>query len=111
MDAKKTESSSTNVDDLVKAVLVAYAQLEDKTLNKLFLSLQNVMTSIMIARGHNNFVLGHLGKDRLEREGKLRRNLKVDLQLVRDCIEYLQQIGEDHGFEGIMTELEEQLLI
>lgn len=66
-----------NIDDLIRAVEQAFGATTRRTLNNVFLSLQNVMDEIIANNGGNNFQLRHMSKERLEREGRLPVSIAV----------------------------------
>lgn len=83
------DTTSYNVDDLVKNMILSFENPTHTTLNNVFLSLLACMIEIMKAKGHNNYKLPHMSKSTLIREGRLPLTLEVDGALVRECIEYL----------------------
>ncbi|XP_074270737.1 uncharacterized protein LOC141594630 [Silene latifolia] len=97
--------NSKTMDDLVNEVMQAFVDYSPSQLNNIFLSLQAVMVEIMKCKGHNNFSLPHMGNGHLAAIGMLPRNLEVNVELVRECIEYLQGIGKTEGLEYLMNEL------
>ncbi|XP_074313741.1 uncharacterized protein LOC141648934 [Silene latifolia] len=97
--------NSKTVDDLVNEVMQAFVDYSPSKLNNIFLSLQAVMVEIMKCKGHNNFSLPHLEKGHLTAIGMLPRNLEVNVELVRECIDYLKGIGKIQGLEYLMNEL------
>ncbi|KAK9724052.1 hypothetical protein RND81_05G044600 [Saponaria officinalis] len=80
-------------------------ELSPTKLNYIFLTLQSVMVEVMKAKGHNNFSIPHMGKGHLEVIGMLPRNLMVNGDLVRECIEYLMEIRQTQGLEQLITQL------
>ena len=61
-----------NIDELVTQVRTAWAAYDPHTLNKIFLSFQMVMNVLLEdGDGNNNYLLPHVGKDRLSRESEL----------------------------------------
>ncbi|XP_074265121.1 uncharacterized protein LOC141587546 [Silene latifolia] len=94
-----------SVDELVNSVMQAFVDYDAYKLNKVFLTLQCVMIEIMKATAHNDFAIPHMSKDHLATLGLLPRNLEVNEDLVRECIGYLQGIGQTKGLEYLMGEL------
>ncbi|ETM03204.1 hypothetical protein L917_00556 [Phytophthora nicotianae] len=58
------------VDALI-AVMSAFDVLTHTTLNDVFLTLQSVMLCILQTKGGNEYILPHIGKQKLQREAKL----------------------------------------
>lgn len=71
------------IDELVTVVQDAYEKEDRFTLDNVFLSLHLAMERIMECGGGNNYKLGHIGKEKLRREGKL----PVDLMCKQECYE------------------------
>ncbi|XP_074303211.1 uncharacterized protein LOC141637637 [Silene latifolia] len=101
----KSQQAAKSVDELVNSVMQAYVDYDHTKLNKVFLTLQAVMVEIMKTKGHNDFAIPHTGKDHLTALGILPRNLEVNEELVRECIGYLEGIGQTEGLEYLMGKL------
>lgn len=99
------QRSCKTVDDLVKAVKDAFHELPPMTLNKVFLTLQGCLVEIMKVKGHNNYKIPHMGKDRLIREGTLPVNLEVSIELARESIQFLVENGQIRGIEQLVYRL------
>ncbi|VFQ62496.1 unnamed protein product [Cuscuta campestris] len=91
------QTSTRNVDELVQHVAQAYANLEAKKLNYVWISYQLAMTEIMKVQGGNNYKLAHIGKARLEREGALPNQLQVSTKLYQASVCALQGVPATHG--------------
>lgn len=89
----QTETSCKTVEELVNAVKNSFERLSPTTLNNVFLSLQSCMVEILKVRGQNSYKVPHMKKGTLIREGRLPVNLEVSMDLVKECIEYLQMSG------------------
>ncbi|XP_042032594.1 uncharacterized protein LOC121779336 [Salvia splendens] len=85
----KDKKACSNVDELLQNVSMAYEELTPQTLNKVFLTLQSVLSEILEVQGGNNYKIPHMNKDRLERIGALPNVLEVEERVVRDVLEYL----------------------
>ena len=59
---------------------------------RVFLSLQQAMISVLECKGNNNYKLKHMGKDKLEKAGKLPVALKVDQELINIANEMVGNI-------------------
>ncbi|KAK9750176.1 hypothetical protein RND81_02G178500 [Saponaria officinalis] len=97
------ENPAKNVDELVKNVQDAYERETAECLDNVWLSLQACMMEIMKVKGHNNYKLPHLGKAAQRRQRTLPRDLVVDEELVKECIQFLITCG-------LITELEQLML-
>lgn len=84
------EKAPKTVCQLVDAVVRAYEEVNDKTLNYVWLSLMTCMNEILKAKGNNNYQLPHIGKKRLERLGILPTYINAPLELVQDALQGLQ---------------------
>jgi hypothetical protein len=75
---------------LIKAVKNAFNKMTPKTLNAVFLTLQNVMLCALNADGGNDFKLPHMKKGKLERQKKLPHVLSCQESLYRKARSLLQ---------------------
>ncbi|XP_074318816.1 uncharacterized protein LOC141655644 [Silene latifolia] len=105
LQSLKSSSAYKTVDELVNEVMQAFVDYSPTKLNNIFLSLQAVMIEIMMRKGHNNFSLPHMGKGHLAAIDMLPRNLVVNEELVRECIEYMQGLRKTEGLENLMEAL------
>ncbi|XP_042028358.1 uncharacterized protein LOC121775342 [Salvia splendens] len=78
----KDKKACNNVDELLQNVSMAYEELTPQTLNKVFLTLQSVLSEILEVQGGNNYKIPHMTKDRLERIGALPNVLEVEERCV-----------------------------
>ncbi len=63
--------------ELIRAVEQAYKDYDAKMINRVFLTLQSCMNQIIETNGSNRYKIPHMGKEKLEREGKLPLVLNV----------------------------------
>ncbi|KAK9740914.1 hypothetical protein RND81_03G070500 [Saponaria officinalis] len=105
LQSLQSKKAAKTVDELVNEVMQAFTDYSPSKLNNIFLSLQAVMVEIMKCKGHNNFSLPHMGKGHLATIGMLPRNLMVNEDLVRECVDYMQGKGKTEGLEYLMNEL------
>ncbi|KAK9675478.1 hypothetical protein RND81_11G009600 [Saponaria officinalis] len=105
LQSLQSKKAAKTVDELVNEVMQAFLDYSPNKLNNIFLSLQAVMVEIMKCKGHNNFSLPHMGKGHLATIGMLPRNLMVNEDLVRECVEYMQGKGKTQGLQYLMNEL------
>ena len=83
------QKAPKNVRELIKAVEDAFIEMESAKLNKNFLSLQQVCNEVFKVKGCNKYKLPHMGKDKLQREGRLPMRLEVDFTLVNKAMKLL----------------------
>ena len=85
-----------SVDELIEVVKAAFHEdANKKNLNKVFLSLQQAMLSVLECRGNNNCRHKHMGKDKLMQKGALPVSLKVPQELI-DVANELIAAPDDH---------------
>ncbi|KAK9672628.1 hypothetical protein RND81_12G113300 [Saponaria officinalis] len=94
LQSLQSKKAAKTVDELVNEVMQAFTDYSPSKLNNVFLSLQAVMVEIMKCKGHNNFSLPHMGKGHL-----------ATIDLVRECVDYMQGKGKTEGLEILMNEL------
>ncbi|KAG3195009.1 hypothetical protein PC128_g8828 [Phytophthora cactorum] len=71
IQARQQEKTARNIDELIAATTEASWELPPRVLNAAFLSLHSCMDLFIQANGDNNFKPPHMGKLKLEREGRL----------------------------------------
>lgn len=69
------------IEKLVQSVMQAYREIDEDTLEDVFLSLQAAMISTLQCNGGNDYKLAHLSKDKLRRQGKYPQALSVGKDL------------------------------
>lgn len=84
IQALQHQNAPKNIDELIHAVNNAFAELDLKRLNYVFLTLQQCMVMTMKENGGINYKLPHMGKEKLERAGELPLVIDVDNQLVEN---------------------------
>ncbi|XP_074315845.1 uncharacterized protein LOC141652100 [Silene latifolia] len=99
------EHLARSVEELVKSVQDAFEDETVEILDNVWLSLQACMIDIMKLKGHNNYPLPHLAKATQRRAGTLLRNLEVDEELVKECIQFLITCGLIKDLEQLMLDL------
>ncbi|OMO83319.1 hypothetical protein COLO4_22596 [Corchorus olitorius] len=77
------------VDELVSAVMKAFEEFSSFESNKIFLTLQTVMEKIIERKGCNVYDVPHIGKEKLDREGRLPKVWKCDRTIVQEARELL----------------------
>ncbi|KAG3057443.1 hypothetical protein PC121_g14819 [Phytophthora cactorum] len=71
IQARQRLWTQRSIEELVEAVKAAYWELPPSTINAAFLSLQGSMNLCILDRGGNAFKPPHIGKAKLQREGRL----------------------------------------
>ena len=71
------------IDELVTTVEDTFENMDHQTLNKVWLTLQTVMGSIMEAKGSNKYRIYHMNKDKLIREGTLPTSIECKQELLK----------------------------
>ena len=64
-------------EEIVEYVLKAHELYPKERINHIWLSLMTVMNEIIDSNGDNDYKIPHIGKERLEREGRLPVTLAV----------------------------------
>ncbi|XP_057532677.1 uncharacterized protein LOC130810579 [Amaranthus tricolor] len=86
-----------NMNELIKAVEDAFEELHPKTLTNVWISLQHHLNEILKVKGSNDYVQPHLGKKVQEDNGRLRIQVRVPSQLVRECVRFLNPSTNQQG--------------
>lgn len=82
---------AASLEDLLRSVSFAFESLSFETLDNTFLTLQQVMGSILRVGGGNNYKLPRMGKDRMRRVGVLPTVIDVDIDLYDALTSQCQQ--------------------
>ena len=77
--------------DLISAVEDAYAALHPKTLTNVWISLQHHLNEILKVKGCNDYVQPHFGKKVEEDNRKLRIQVRILTQLLREAVAFVNQ--------------------
>jgi hypothetical protein len=65
------DSCPSNAVELIAGVRKAYNDYDYRKINRVFLTLQTILNEIIECNGDNTYKIPHMGKERLEREGRL----------------------------------------
>ncbi|XP_057526564.1 uncharacterized protein LOC130805796 [Amaranthus tricolor] len=90
-----------NMNELIKAVEDAFEELHPKTLTNVWISLQHNLNEILKVKGSNDYVQPHLGKKVQEDNGRLRIQVRVPSQLVRECVRFLNPSTNQQGTQTV----------
>ena len=90
LQAQYEKSCPRNALELIEQVLRAHAEYPAKKINHLFLTLQACMNEIIVSQGNNDYVIPHLSKAKLEREGRL----PVVLPAMDAVVELMREMEE-----------------
>ena len=86
----QNKKKTKNIEQLITVVKEAfYREQSRKNLNKVFLSLQQAMTSVLECKGDNNYRLKHMSKDKLINNNTLPISLHCDQELINIANEIL----------------------
>ncbi|XP_076903051.1 uncharacterized protein LOC143558005 [Bidens hawaiensis] len=78
-----------SIDELVHAVQTSFDKMSSHELNNVFLTLQTCMKEIMKVHGINNYQTPHIGKGKLERQGRLPLQIECDGDLINEVVSSL----------------------
>ncbi|XP_074302848.1 uncharacterized protein LOC141636453 [Silene latifolia] len=106
----KTLSNSYKLDELVGAVTTTFNNLEVIKLNYVFITMQGCMLEVLQLRGYNKYKIPHMHKSKLAKEGRLPQYLQADINVVKDCIRYVQNVGDESHITQI-TELIDSVML
>ncbi|XP_074314690.1 uncharacterized protein LOC141649922 [Silene latifolia] len=72
--------------------------------------LNGCMLEVLQLRGHNKYKIPHMHKSKLAKEGRLPQYLQADINVVKDCIRYVQNVGDESQISQI-TELIDSVML
>ncbi|XP_074314922.1 uncharacterized protein LOC141651095 [Silene latifolia] len=90
------------LDKLVVEVNNAFEKLEVIKLNYVFITLQACMIEVLKRKGGNDYPLPHMHKSKLAAAGLLPDYLTADLNLVQECITYLNNVGDASSIKNLV---------
>ncbi|XP_074321429.1 uncharacterized protein LOC141657936 [Silene latifolia] len=99
------KKKSKVVKDLVDNTMKAFEELEVKKLNYVFITLQACMLEIMKLKGGNDYPLPHMHKSKLAAAGLLPDYLNADIEMVKDCVRYVQNVGDASSISELVESL------
>ena len=65
------------VEDLVSAVVSSYVELDNRKLENIWMTWQLVMLEVIRVGGDNTYVIPHINKAKLEKEGLVRTEVLI----------------------------------
>jgi len=106
LQSNQVKRGATTLDDIVQNVRAAWLDIPHSTLLSNFRTLQLVVGQILVHGGGNDFKPLHIGKDKLERDGRLPEQPLVDPQVVASAVANLDAEDEDAHTDLLAKELE-----
>lgn len=84
------QEAPKTIDELIDAVHLSFEQISSKSLNYVFLTLQQCMIEVMKVYGGNNYKVPHMKKNSLDMNNNLPVSLQCDSNIVQEAIRHLQ---------------------
>ena len=95
-----------NITKLITAVKDAFGELHPKTLTNVWISLQHHLNEILKVKGSNDYIQPRFGKKVEEDNGRLRIQVRIPTQLVREAVAFLNP-NRDQQQTQALTENED----
>jgi hypothetical protein len=89
IQALQHKVAPNTIDDLINAVQQAFHSLEVEKLNRVFLTLQQCMITVMRERRGNSYKILYMAKEKLDRVSVLPDTINVNLDLIKQVQEAL----------------------
>ncbi|GMF56019.1 unnamed protein product [Phytophthora fragariaefolia] len=89
-------------EEIIREERKAYAGMPKKTIENIFLSLQNCMRCVLSCDGRNDYKLPRMGTEALRRNGLLPQSLPCDVEVYNRAVATLRE--EDYGRHLFFTE-------
>ncbi|XP_065847377.1 uncharacterized protein [Euphorbia lathyris] len=86
----KDKEAPNTIDELISAVVKLFEAFPCTKSDYIFLTLQLCMVEIMEEKGSQRYKIPHINKLMLERRGELPSQIKCDVALIQEVIQYLQ---------------------
>ena len=87
--------AATTIEELIASVVRAFDDMAWQSLDKVFLSLRNVLECIMNNNGGNSFKLPHKGKDALRRQGNLPQSVECSMESIEAAFDSLLTLKQN----------------
>ena len=84
-----------NSADIIKMVEQTYKDYPWQKIDRVFVTLQSIFDSIIVAHGDNTYSITHMNKDKMEREGTLPRELEVSQDAIDTTEEWNGQVNNN----------------
>lgn len=94
IQALQQKAAIQNLDDLIREVEAAFAQLEPETLDNVFLTHQGCMEKIMETDGGNEYKIPHIAKAALRRRNELPVSLQCSALANEQSLTFLNEGSE-----------------
>ena len=78
------------VDDLVSAVFESYVEIDNRKLVNVWMTWQLVMLEVIRVGGDNTYVLPHINKSKLEKEGLIRTYVLIKEDIKEKVDEFMR---------------------
>jgi hypothetical protein len=88
MQAAYWNHSPKNSIDIIKMVEKTYNEYPANKINRVFVTLQAIFDTIIKEQGNNQFKIPHLGKEKLEKEGRLPSAVKLSQATIDTMVEF-----------------------
>ena len=89
LSLQKTKVCS-EVEDLVSAVVSSYVELDNRKLENVWMTWQLVMLEVIRVGGDNTYVIPHINKAKLEKEGLVRTEVLIKEDIKEKVDEFIR---------------------
>ncbi|XP_057532935.1 uncharacterized protein LOC130810827 [Amaranthus tricolor] len=90
-----------NMTELITTVEDAFGELHPKTFTNVWISLQHHLNEILKVKGCNDYIQPHFGKKVQEDNGRLRIQVRIPAQLVREAVAFLNPNRDPQATQAV----------
>ncbi|XP_074266732.1 uncharacterized protein LOC141590013 [Silene latifolia] len=99
------KKKTIKLDELIHNTVTAYEEQDVLKLNYVWITLQTCMLEIMKKKGGIDYPVPHMHKSKLAAAGLLPDYLNANIDLVKECIQYVHNVGDASTISELVNSL------
>ncbi|XP_074283005.1 uncharacterized protein LOC141607550 [Silene latifolia] len=99
------KKKAIKLDELIQNTVTAYIEQDPLKLKYVWITLQACMLEIMRKKGGIDYPVPHMHKTKLAAAGLLPEYLNANMDLVKECIQYVQNVGDATTISELVNSL------
>ncbi|XP_074289426.1 uncharacterized protein LOC141614577 [Silene latifolia] len=99
------KKKSIKLDELIQNTLTAYIEQDSLKLKYVWITVQACMLEIMKKKDGIDYSVPHMHKTKLAAAGLLPEYLNANMDLVKECIQYVQNVGDATTISELVNSL------
>ncbi|XP_074267251.1 uncharacterized protein LOC141590573 [Silene latifolia] len=99
------KKKAIKLDELINNTIKAYEEQDALKLKYVWITLQACMVEVMKKKGGIDYPIPHMHKTKLAAQGLLPEYLDANIDLVKECIQYVQNVGDPSTISELVNSL------